>query len=400
MPRHQTAAQALAEALREAIRSGEYAPGEQLPSTRELVDQFSASKVTIAKALATLKRERLIDCQSRRRPVVRRRRSLSRRVLSLVYHSEHLAAAAAPTWFGQILMNADRALLEAGFQSTRSLIAWDKHTSDATIEQRLDELVSQDTAGVLLRGGGDRVEMLVALLDAREIPWISIKPVSRRIVHNYVEVDHFDATRTVGQLFARSGRERVAFLGVGISEASISTLSGFELGYIEAGGRHDDIACLLTESSAWQEDAGYQRVRAHLEAGRRIDAILGHGDYLAMGAIRALREAGYRVPEDVAVVGMTGLEISAYTRPSLSIVRQPMGRVGQTAAELLLESIRSERHHVMGVECAAEIVLRESFDASDGVLEQVNAMAGRTAVSRQFAGAAQPEPFAIGSDHP
>ena len=83
-------------------------------------------------------------------------------------------------------------------------------------------------------------------------------------------------------------------------------------------------------------DCGREVRPAALETGVEFDAIFAHNDLSAAGAMQALREAGLRVPEDVAVVGFDDIPLAAHTEPPLTTVHQPMREMGETAARMLL----------------------------------------------------------------
>jgi LacI family transcriptional regulator len=72
------------------------------------------------------------------------------------------------------------------------------------------------------------------------------------------------------------------------------------------------------------------------EAGLDFDAVFAHNDLSAAGAIQAVREAGRRMPQDVAVVGFDDLPLAATTEPPLTSVRQPLREMGEAAARMLL----------------------------------------------------------------
>ncbi len=63
---------------------------------------------------------------------------------------------------------------------------------------------------------------------------------------------------------------------------------------------------------------------------------------MAHGALRALREAGRRVPDDVAVIGFDDIEMARYTEPPLTTVRQPIQQIGREMARLLLRLVAGE----------------------------------------------------------
>jgi DNA-binding LacI/PurR family transcriptional regulator len=85
-----------------------------------------------------------------------------------------------------------------------------------------------------------------------------------------------------------------------------------------------------------------------------IDAVFAASDLMAAGALQALREAGRRVPDDVAVVGFDDAPLAATTQPPLSSVRQPIEEMGREMVRLLVESMERPdpvpRHVVLGTE--------------------------------------------------
>lgn len=106
---------------------------------------------------------------------------------------------------------------------------------------------------------------------------------------------------------------------------------------------------------------GYKATKKLLASGETFSALFAFNDISAMGAIRALREAGLQVPEDVSVVGFDDIQNAAYQNPGLTTVRQPLREMGRIAAEILLKRINrpgSELHDKHIVE--PELVVRET----------------------------------------
>ena len=83
-------------------------------------------------------------------------------------------------------------------------------------------------------------------------------------------------------------------------------------------------------------------------------------DLMAAGALRALREARLSVPGDVAVVGFDDVPLAAHTQPELTTVRQPLDRMAQAVAELLLRRIAAPSARIKPVICPTELVERRS----------------------------------------
>jgi ABC-type sugar transport system substrate-binding protein len=87
------------------------------------------------------------------------------------------------------------------------------------------------------------------------------------------------------------------------------------------------------------EMGGYIAMRQLLRA--RPDAVFAASDMMAIGALRALTEAGLRVPQDVSLVGFDDIPAAAHTAPPLTTVRQPTQRMGALAVETLIDRIEN-----------------------------------------------------------
>ena len=107
---------------------------------------------------------------------------------------------------------------------------------------------------------------------------------------------------------------------------------------------------------------GYKVTTALIKSRQPFTAIFAFNDISAMGAIRALRESGARVPEDVSVVGFDDIQSAAYQNPGLTTVRQPLRKMGTIAAETVLRRIRSapSRSTLKEITVAPELILRET----------------------------------------
>jgi DNA-binding LacI/PurR family transcriptional regulator len=103
-----------------------------------------------------------------------------------------------------------------------------------------------------------------------------------------------------------------------------------------------------------------QRTGAHASAEGHFTALVCYNDVAAIGAIRAIREQGLRVPEDVSVVGFDDIQAAAFQNPSLTTIRQPLRKMGDTAARILLQRIRGQEGSPDIVSIYPELVIRES----------------------------------------
>jgi len=105
---------------------------------------------------------------------------------------------------------------------------------------------------------------------------------------------------------------------------------------------------------------GYPFTKQLLARKKPFTAIFAYNDISAIGAIRALREQGLRVPQDISVLGFDDIPGADFHSPSLTTVRQPLGRMGEVAAETLLDRIEGSKEGPSEIAVEPELVLRES----------------------------------------
>jgi DNA-binding LacI/PurR family transcriptional regulator len=153
----------------------------------------------------------------------------------------------------------------------------------------------------------------------------------------YIDVDNIGGARAgVAHLIAR-GRRRIATIsGPHDMGAGQDRLAGYRSALAAAGLVEDP--ALVVEGD-FSEISGLQATRDLLARRPDVDAVFAANDLMAIGALRALREAGRRVPEDVAVVGFDDAPLSRWTEPPLSTVRQPVDEMGREMAEMLIRLI-------------------------------------------------------------
>ena len=152
------------------------------------------------------------------------------------------------------------------------------------------------------------------------------------------------AQQAVEELY-RHGHRRIAALISRPDDQSISQLR-YE-GYVQALEGHGipvEPELVISAGGFGVKDA-YDAVKASLEAGTDFTALFAIADSMAIGAMRALRDAGRRIPEDCSVIAIDGLELSAYIEPPLTTLCQPMDEMGRRSAEILLDMVQRKGSH-------------------------------------------------------
>ena len=150
--------------------------------------------------------------------------------------------------------------------------------------------------------------------------------------------DNIDAGRLVGEHFIERGRRKVAFLGH--ADEHYPEFAHRYQGLCEAlreQGIEPDPA--LQFDAVTSDEAGYAAARRLIDSGAAFDAVFAASDVIAIGAMRALDEAGRSVPGDVAVVGFDNIPAASMTHPPLSTIMQDTQGAGELLVETLLAHI-------------------------------------------------------------
>jgi DNA-binding LacI/PurR family transcriptional regulator len=111
---------------------------------------------------------------------------------------------------------------------------------------------------------------------------------------------------------------------------------------------------------------GYPFAKQLLARQVPFTALFAYNDMSAIGAIRAIQEQGLRVPQDISVMGFDDIPGAAFYTPSLTTVQQPLNRMGEVAAEVLLERIEGKKEYPGEIAIEPALVVRESTAKAPG----------------------------------
>jgi LacI family transcriptional regulator len=201
---------------------------------------------------------------------------------------------------------------------------------------------------------------LIPHLIANEVPLVLIGRPDNYPELSFVDVDNVNGAYAATAHLLRLGYLRVAHISGPLTMvAGQDRLEGYRKALGERGRAFDN--SLVVEGD-FSEAGGYVAMQRLLAA--RPDAVFVGSDQMALGAWRALREAGLQVPHDVALVGYDDLLPSSSMRPRLTTIRQPVARIGREAVNVLLDVIENGPVPARRVIFDTELVIRESCGAT------------------------------------
>ncbi len=241
------------------------------------------------------------------------------------------------------------------------LVASSEGSSEA--EHRVVEaMAAKDVSGLIITPAlGEEADVTHLFeLKRRNIPFVLLERI-RGIQSHIVDIDNVLAARdAVGHLIERGHSHIVHFAGPPYSAHSQERVEGVRRGFSESSLVFRDE--FIVPTGAHMED-GYETGLAYFRAcgADRPTAVTCYNDLVAIGLLRALRELGLRVPDDVSVVGCDDLPLMDYLGTPLTSVRIPKEEMGAAAAEILIRHLEAEEPPPLEkVTLDAEVVVRAS----------------------------------------
>ena len=202
-------------------------------------------------------------------------------------------------------------------------------------------------------------------LEAEKIPFVFVDRFVPGLDADYVAADNFAAARAATRHLLRLGHKRVAYIYAPhrMNTAQHERLQGYQSVMKEA--RLEPIPWESLVPRPERAIEGLEATRELLtdKAGKGVSAILAATDSTAMGVLRALHDAGRRIPEDMALMGFGGASTAEYMHPPLSTVTLPMRTLGEQAARTLLDRIEGADGPARHVLLPTELTVRASCGA-------------------------------------
>jgi len=214
---------------------------------------------------------------------------------------------------------------------------------DAELErQEIEQLLARRVDALIIASTQWTVESF-RRIEEQEIPYVL---VDRRFVGlpaNFVGVDDEVVGRLATEHLIENGYQRIAHIG----GRDVSTAVGRLEGYRRAMARHNlDVPTGYIITSPHNDDSGdvtgYEAMKELLRATPRPDAVFCGNDPVAMGAMKAILEAGLNIPGDIAVIGCGNVRPAEFLRVPLSSVAQQTELMGERAAKLALSLIEAK----------------------------------------------------------
>ena len=324
--------------LRNLVFSEDCRPGDKLPSENELARQYGVSRQTVRKALESLEREGYIYAVHGSGRYVSERtihRKQSKNIaVVMTYLSDYI--------FPKVIGGIDEVLSSNGYD----LIL--KHTNNSRHGEItcLTELLEKDIDGIIIEPSKSnmycRHTELFEKLEKYEIPYVFIQGEYEAMAEKpHVLLDDEKGSFLLTDYLIRCGHREIYGIFKSDDSQGQKRHNGYAKALAQAGIPYDPsrVIWFYTEDRKVHPYTSLQKI---VRDGRPMDAVVCYNDQIARHMIRALREVGKRVPEDISVTGYDNSDSALTEGQQLTTVVHPQEDLGRLAADMLLHLIRGE----------------------------------------------------------
>ena len=245
---------------------------------------------------------------------------------------------------------------ERAYADHYSLVLYNTHDDLAREEFSIDSILQRAVDGVMCVSARDQSTAL-AKLESAGIPTVVIDRVPSDYTGPAVVLDNIAAGTLAAEHLLELGHRRCAHIGgPGDTHIARERLQGLRNALLKQGAPEP----LVQLADDWHLASGYEAMRRMLDRTSSFTAVYCAGDQLAIGAMRALRDASLCVPGDISVIGTDDIEYDRYLDPPLTSVNQPVARMATLGVEILLGMLDgrapTETRHVV----EAHLIVRGS----------------------------------------
>lgn len=347
----------LMEELKEKIISGRIQPGEKLPSENQFTVQYSLSRHTVRKALSLLEQEGYIEaCHGKGTFCSEKMRHMKKsRNIAVVttYISDYI--------FPRLIQGMDNVLFEQGY----SIILKNTGNSRQKEAKCLEELFQKDIDGLIIEPSKSQLSCrhpgLYENLEKYQIPYIFIQGIYTEMKDKpHILMDDARGGYLVTKYLLEQGHRRITGFFKADDIQGIQRHKGYVRALQEAGIPYDPdlVVWFHTED---RRSKPSMMVKEMVKTGSLPHGIVCYNDQIAVQVIESLEDCGLQVPKDISV---TGYDNSLYAQRGTGIttIAHPQERLGEMAAELILEKINGVSEEDSKVErlIQPELIVRGS----------------------------------------
>ncbi len=233
----------------------------------------------------------------------------------------------------QVVINVERAAKAAGYDLVLSIAA---DTSTTSMRAAIDSILHWHVDGILILKPirGVSYEEMVQISGG--LPLVQINSQHDQIVPSLMIDQEYGTRLLLDHLYDLGHRDFCVIYGPSNYYDAIARQHACESILLEKG-----LQAVATREGNWSAVSGYNAMQSMLGQGIKFTAVFASNDQMALGAMRALREKGLRIPEDVSIVGFDDVPEAAFFEPPLTTIQQNFALLGENSITYLVECIEN-----------------------------------------------------------
>ena len=260
-----------------------------------------------------------------------------------------IVADISTTFFSQVARGVEDTMRRAGYN------VFICNTDDKIEDEKFhwDALISRGVDGIIISPANLKPRYLQKLLGAG-VPIVFIDRCLPSLRASYVITDHFSGGYQMTKYLLSLGHRRIAYVR---GEVEMGRFYGYRQALKEYGIPVDNS---LTPVCDFTIEGGKKAAKKLVRMEHPPTAIFCVNDPVALGAMKAIREHGFRIPEDISLAGFDNADFAEFLQPPLTTVHQSKYELGEEAAKILLQEMNGKLREPKKIEIKPVLVIRDS----------------------------------------
>src|SRR5665213_80982 len=260
-------------------------------------------------------------------------------------------------FFAEVAKALSAVLAERGY----SLIISSSEEDQKTENKEIQQLMARRLDALVIASSGNDMEAFERM-DRHGLPYVLIDRDITGLTANFVGTNDETAGRLATEHLIEQGCRNIAHIRARDNSTGVRRFEGYRQALLRHGLPYTEKLVVARRSvdidSIWH---GAEAMRMLLERSPRPDGVFAYNDPLAIGAMKAILDAGLRIPEDIAVIGCGNLHYDGLLRVPLSSIDQNSQTIGERTGQILLRIIESKvRPHPVNVILEPSLIARDS----------------------------------------
>lgn len=271
-----------------------------------------------------------------------------------VIYKKHGAVVADTPFFSQLSDGINEGCREAGYKMNIRYV----YDDEETLSSQIDDIQYSDCCGIILLGTEMNVEDFRAFKEL-PIPIVLLDTYFETVQTNYVLINNVQGAFLATSYLIKHRKQQPGYLRSSYSISNFEERASGFYNAIRAGGlsASKSIVHRLPPSI----EGAFCDMMEILERGDKLaPCYFADNDLIAVGAMRALKAKGYRIPDDIAIVGFDNITFSSIVEPSLTTIHVPKQEMGRIAAERLIQLLEKKQISPVKIEIATHLIKRRS----------------------------------------